>query len=64
MSHTDKTDPWWVRKERGHPDYIPYCGTGCPYCGLGSTRRRNRRIRTAVKRALRVGNWKREYTND
>lgn len=63
MSHTDKTDPWWVREQRGHPDYIPYCGRGCTYCGMGRTRKRfdTHRIRAAAKRALRVGNWKREY---
>lgn len=63
MSHTDKTDPWWVRKERGHLGYIPYCGTGCSYCGMGWTRKRfdTHRIRPAAKRALRMGNWKRDY---
>lgn len=64
MSRTDKTDPWRVRHDRGETQpYVNPCGTGCSYCGMGRTRKRfdTHRIRSAAKRALRVGAWKREY---
>lgn len=63
VSRTDKTAPHWVRVARGIAPFIRACGTGCSYCGMSKVRRRfdTHRTRAAAKRALRMGDWQREY---
>lgn len=60
MSRTWKTAPHWVRKARREPGLDVWkssCGSGCPYCGLGQSRRAwgHRATRAHVRRELNQG---------